>query len=268
MGEQIERSGDRCDRHGKPKPCPICVGIQERLRRAEAAWLENASDAGRSRFDRIGISLESLRGKRVLEVAAGYGELLRFLQAEGIDVVGVDVKLPTRRAVLGPMYEYLHLRDQGVPEDAIHINVETVPEDLRQEPEADGVFQTPGFAVGDYERLPVRDQSVDTVVGVALGSGAASEAALQEIRRVLKPNGAAHLHAAVTEQSLRHRMADARGISFKELDVRTLSATDYDAALEQDLIRIRNVLGAGWIAIVRRVDYSMVLDLRAPNRHS
>jgi len=200
----------------------------------------------------------------VLEVAAGYGELLRFLQSEGIDAIGVDIALPTRRAVLGPPYEHLQLRDQGVPEEAISIDVEVVSDDLREEPTADGAFPTPGFAIGDYERLPVRDQSVDAVIGVAIGSGVTSDAALREIRRVLTSGGTAHLHAAVTEQSLRHRIAAQRGIALRDLDLTTLSAADYDAALSQELDRIRKVLGPGWSAAVRRVDRDLALDLYAP----
>lgn len=268
MADRFERSGDRCDRHGQPKPCAACVEVVDRLQRAETVWLDNAIDAGRSRFERIGISLDALRGKRVLEVAAGYGELLRFLQSEGINAVGVDIKIPTRRAVLGPVYEYLHLRDQGVPEDDISIDVEAIPDDLRDDPAADGAFEAHGFMVGDYERLPVRERRVDTIVGVALGSGAVSEAALREITRVLTHGGSAHLHAAVTEQSLRHRIAEQRGIAFKDLDLQTVSSSDYDAALEQELDRIRKTLGPGWIAGVRRVDESLVLDLRAPERAS
>lgn len=264
MPDRLERSGDRCSRHDQPRPCATCAEIADRLQRAETAWLDNAVDAGRSRFERIGISLDALRGKRVLEVAAGFGELLRFLQSEGIATVGVDIKLPTRRAVLGPVYEYLRLRDQGIPEDAISIDVEAVPDDLRDDPAADGAFETTGFAVGDYEQLPVRDRSIDTIVGVALGSGAVSERALREITRVLIPGGVAHLHAAVTEQSLRGRIAEQRGIAFKDLELQSLSAADYDTALEQELNRIRKMLGPGWTAGVRRVDESLVLDLRAP----
>lgn len=257
-------AGDRCTRHGQPRPCSRCAEIADRLRRAEATWLENAVDAGRSRFERIGIPLDALKGMRVLEVAAGYGELLRFLQSDSIDAIGVDIKLPTRRAVLGPAYEYLRLRDQDVSEDAISIDVEVVPEDLRDDPAADGAFPIPGFAVGDYERLPIRGRSVDAVVGVSLGSGVVSEAALRELSRVLVPGGAAHLHAAVTEQSLRHRIAEKRGIAFKDLDLQTVSGADYDVALEQELDRIRKTLGPGWAAGVRRVDDSLVLDLHAP----
>lgn len=262
-----EHNGDRCARHGQPQPCTACAEVADRLQRAETAWLDNAIDAGHARFERIGISLDALKGKRVLEVGAGYGELLRFLQSEGVNAVGVDIMLPTRRAVLGPVYEYLRLRDQGVSEDAISVDAEVIPDDLRDDPAADGAFETPGFVVGDYERLPVRrDRGVDTIVGVALGSGVVSETALRELRRVLQPGGVSHLHAAVTKKSLRHRIADQRGIALKDLDLQTVSGADYDAALEQELGRIRKTLGPGWSAAVRRVGRDLVLDLHAPEK--
>jgi SAM-dependent methyltransferase len=95
-------------------------------------------------------------GKLLLDISCGQGRLVRFAQARGLRAIGMDFA-----------------------EDAVRIGIR------EESPES-------GWAVADGERLPIADRSVDYVTHIgSLEHYQDPQQGLSEIRRVLKPDGAA-----------------------------------------------------------------------------
>ena len=109
---------------------------------------------------RLGRALDLRRGQRVLDVASGPGATAFLLAAEfGVAVEGVD------------------LGDQSVAS-------------ANAKAAANGLGDTVRFTVGDAERLPLDDESVDAVVcECAFCTFPDKATAASEMARVLKPGG-------------------------------------------------------------------------------
>ncbi len=109
---------------------------------------------------RLGRALDLRRGQKVLDVASGPGATAFLLAAEfGVAVEGVD------------------LGDQSVAT-------------ANAKAEANGLGDTVRFTVGDAERLPLDDESVDAVVcECAFCTFPDKATAASEMARVLKPGG-------------------------------------------------------------------------------
>lgn len=106
---------------------------------------------------RLGLSWESLKGKRVLDIGAGSAEFGAAARKQGIEIISLDRTL---------------LDDDGTPP-----------------------YQKEGYVQGSADKLPFADESFDIVVSHAsIPLHAAIDRAdvnrfLEEIRRVLKPGG-------------------------------------------------------------------------------
>lgn len=257
MTEGEQRFGERCTIHGAAMSCDMCREIGERLARAEAMYPDDIEQGeGAHRLALLGLTWDDLRGRRVLEIGAGHGELLRYLQHHGIDAVGVDAEVPTRGHVLGPYYAHLALRDAGVPREDIAINLDEPPVELMQFPSAKEEYVPEGFTHASWEALPFVDRTVDVVVGTALGSGITRQEAVREACRVLKSGGIARFHGASGEQGLRMRVEDMGGTWTTAEEARLAVSTE-----------IQHTLGSGWEVEWRTFvgGEDPVLVLRAPD---
>lgn len=115
-------------------------------------------------LDRLGLTIEEIRGKKILDVGAGSGGFAAMAEQYGAQVTSVDL-------IIG-----------GPPENEV---------------------QTNHYVQADIERLPFADNTFDMCVSVAVvneTSTSGFEAAIQEAKRVLKPGGEFRLNGAPTFQ--------------------------------------------------------------------
>ena len=114
--------------------------------------------------------LGDVSGKTILDFGCGSGENSLLLARRGAHVIGVDIStallsLASRRLALN------------------------------------GVGDSAQFVVGSAHDLPLRDGSVDAVLGIAILHHVDLEAAAREIRRVLKPGGRAIFQEPVRDSA-------------------------------------------------------------------
>jgi ubiquinone/menaquinone biosynthesis C-methylase UbiE len=110
-------------------------------------------------------------GKRVLDFGCGSGENSLLLAHRGARVVGVDIS-----------HELLVV--------------------ARRRLALNGISRTVAFAVGSAHALPLRDDSVDVVLGIAVLHHLELDAAAAEISRVLVPGGVAIFQEPVRDSAL------------------------------------------------------------------
>ncbi|HUR23934.1 MAG TPA: methyltransferase domain-containing protein, partial [Acidimicrobiales bacterium] len=124
---------------------------------------------------RLGRSLDLRTGDRVLDIASGPGTTAFLLAAEfGVDVEGVD------------------LGDEAVAK-------------ANDRSEAEGLAGRVRFSVGDAERLPMEDASVDAVVcECAFCTFPDKPTAAAEMARVLRPGGRLGITDVVLDPSRLH----------------------------------------------------------------
>lgn len=174
---------------------------------------------------RLGRSLNLRRGERVLDVASGPGTTAFLLAADfGVNVEGVD------------------LGDQAVAK----ANARSA---------AEGMAEQVHFSVGDAERLPLEDASVDAIVcECAFCTFPDKPTAAAEMARVLRPGGRLGITDVVLDPSRLHDelktlagwvacLADARPLDeYAELlaaaGLRVTLTESHDAALAKMIDQI------------------------------
>ncbi len=104
--------------------------------------------------------LGDVAGKTVLDFGCGTGENCLLLARRGARVVGVDISASLVRIAIR----------------RLHLN---------------GLARSARFIVGSAHDLPMREQSVDIVLGIAILHHLDLDATSREIYRVLKPGGCA-----------------------------------------------------------------------------
>ncbi|HUP68646.1 MAG TPA: methyltransferase domain-containing protein [Acidimicrobiales bacterium] len=174
---------------------------------------------------RLGRSLNLRRGERVLDVASGPGTTAFLLAADfGVNVEGVD------------------LGDQAVAK----ANARSA---------AEGMADQVHFSVGDAERLPLEDASVDAIVcECAFCTFPDKPTAAEEMARVLRPGGRLGITDVVLDPSRLHAelqtlagwvacLADARPLDeYAELlaaaGLRVTLTESHDAALAKMIDQI------------------------------
>ncbi len=114
-------------------------------------------------------------GSRVLDLGCGNGRNLRHLISKGMKVMGMDISAGQLDVAIG-----------------------------RAKKEIAGDGSEYGFATGDVEHVPVKDDSMDAVLYIAtlhhLTSPDARLSSMNEIWRVLKPGGMCLVSAWAREQ--------------------------------------------------------------------
>jgi demethylmenaquinone methyltransferase/2-methoxy-6-polyprenyl-1,4-benzoquinol methylase len=102
-----------------------------------------------------------VRGKRVLDLACGTGDIAFEFRDRGASIVGVDITFR--------MVQLARMKALAPPEPRT---------------------PTPALVVGDMTSLPIRDQQFDIVTtGYGLRNVPVLDTAIAEIRRVLRPDG-------------------------------------------------------------------------------
>jgi len=116
--------------------------------------------------------LGNVEGLRVLDIGCGSGVNTLLVAFRGARAYGIDIS-----------------------ESLVSLGVER----LRVNPPPP---RPPRFIVGSAHSLPIRDESLDVVVGIAVLHHLDLDRAIQELHRILKPGGRAILQEPVRDSSL------------------------------------------------------------------
>jgi ubiquinone biosynthesis O-methyltransferase len=119
-------------------------------------WLRTLRNIVPARFSFFDTVVKDWRGKHILDIGCGGGFMSEELAKRGAKVTGIDPSAPAIAAAR------VHAAAQGLDID---------------------------YRVGFGEQLPLADESVDCVVIVDVLEHVAVDPVLDEIRRVLKPDG-------------------------------------------------------------------------------
>jgi ubiquinone/menaquinone biosynthesis C-methylase UbiE len=139
-------------------------------------------------------AIPRLRGPRVLEIAHGPGHLLVAMHRTGLEPVGLD---------FSPQMGRLARAKLRGASPAIHRQADTAKpaQAARSQPPQSGV-STPGLSPGlvraRAQAMPFRAGSFDSVVSTFPAEFIFDPATLQEIARVMKPEGRAVVVIGVT----------------------------------------------------------------------
>ncbi len=133
-------------------------------------------------------AIPRLRGPRVLELAHGPGHLLVAMDRAGLSLVGLDLSPQMGRLARGKLRR---------ASPAMNRRADTAKPAQAVWPSQSGV-STPGLVRARAQAMPFRAGSFDSVVSTFPAEFIFDPATLQEIARVMKPEGRAVVVIGVT----------------------------------------------------------------------
>lgn len=115
-------------------------------------------------LSRLGLSLDDLSGKKILDVGSGNGELERVANNLDLKIVGLDIDPHMHLAGRVHRDKYPNLYEKPY---ALYDEEESMG-DIRERIKHDySLVDTPNFVVGDAKRLPFADNSFDLLLSHA-----------------------------------------------------------------------------------------------------